>query len=113
MTEDPARPDATAEGDGPAPAAGASEAREAGRRPTLIRGAVALLFLVAVEVATTVVALIAVVQVVWSLSTGGRNAYLSRFGMSLALWIAQATAFVTAASDERPFPWTEWPTDEK
>jgi hypothetical protein len=34
---------------------------------------------------------------------------LRNFGMSFAHWFEAAVRYLTCASDEKPFPWKEWP----
>jgi len=73
------------------------------------RGGVALILLIAADLGLCVVWLIAVVQFGWMLATGESNANLTRFGASLAAWIAEVVRFVSCASEDRPFPWAPWP----
>ena len=77
--------------------------------PVWRRGAVALLLLIAVEIGQFLMNVTAVVQFGWTLVTGHSNEFLREFGQSLSAWLRQAAAFVTCASEERPFPWTDWP----
>ena len=84
----------------------------AGRGPVWRRGGIALVLLVAVEIGQFLMNVTAVVQFVWMLVTGGSNEFLREFGASLAAWLRQASAFVTCASEERPFPWAPWPKGE-
>ena len=50
----------------------------------------------------------ALVQFFWMLFSGKRNDPLAEFGAGLSHWLAKAARFLTAASDEKPFPWTPW-----
>lgn len=79
------------------------------RRPIWIRGGFMLLFLVAFSLAQTLQAAIAVLQFGTLIVTGRPNAYLAQFGRGLALWLAEASAFLTCASERRPFPFSPWP----
>lgn len=76
---------------------------------TLLRGALMLVFLVLTSLARYVTIVIALIQFGWMLVTGGPNVWLRGFGASLAVWIADTTRFLSAVSDEKPFPWKPWP----
>lgn len=76
---------------------------------TLTRGALMLLFLILTSLARYVTIVIALLQFGWLLVTGAPNVWLRGFGASLAVWIAETTRFLSAASDEKPFPWKSWP----
>ena len=80
--------------------------------PVWRRGGISLLVLIAVEIGQFLMNLAAVVQFGWMLVTGRPNAFLKEFGKSLSAWLRQASAFVTCASEERPFPWSSWPRAE-
>lgn len=73
------------------------------------RGGYALLFLIAFEIAQAVMNLMAIVQFAVLLIWRRRNRRIERFGRSLALWQAQASAFLSGATDTRPFPFRAWP----
>ena len=79
------------------------------RRAIWIRGAYALLFLVAFEVAQIVLNLLAVVQFGFLVVTRRHNGHLERFGRSLAIWQAQVTGFVSCVTEDKPFPFAPWP----
>jgi hypothetical protein len=60
------------------------------------------------SLANTVLTLITMVQFVIQLTHGNRpNERLAEFGTSLGIWIAKAARYQTAASDVKPWPWTE------
>ncbi len=80
------------------------------KRSRLVRAVYLIFFLFAFGVGETVLGLLAVVQFVWLLATGEPNRNLSRLGASLARWFADVVRFLTCASDEKPFPWKDWPT---
>jgi hypothetical protein len=79
-------------------------------REIWVRGLVMLLFMVAMGFAQVLLNLVSVVQFIWLLVYGGRNEGLSDFGASLAKWSAQSILFLSCASNEKPFPWQQWPT---
>jgi hypothetical protein len=73
------------------------------------RGLLMLLFIVAFAVAHALLNLLAVVQFFWLLFAKESNQFLLRFGKSLATWFADVTRFLSCATDEKPFPWKDWP----
>ena len=42
---------------------------------------------------------------------GERNSTLRSFGQSISLYLYQIAQFVTFNSEERPFPFSPWPTE--
>jgi hypothetical protein len=83
--------------------------RVAAPHPRWVHALHLLFFLIAFGIGQSLLGLIAVVQFVWLLATGGPNQVLRRFGASLARWFADAVLFLTCASNEKPFPWKDWP----
>jgi hypothetical protein len=58
--------------------------------------------------ASTVLTLVTIIQFVIQLTNGGRpNDRLAEFGTSLGIWMAKAARYQTAASEVKPWPWTE------
>lgn len=56
----------------------------------------------------TVLTLLTVVQfVVMLINTGERNQRLADFGTDLGIWMAKAARYQSAASDVKPWPWTD------
>ncbi len=49
-----------------------------------------------------------VVQFFWMLFGGKPSEPLAEFGTGLSHWMAKAARYLTAASEEKPFPWTPW-----
>ena len=59
------------------------------------------------SIAQTILWALALVQFVMMLTRGGRpNVEIAWFGKRLGDWLAKATCYQTAASDEKPWPWT-------
>lgn len=52
---------------------------------------------------------LAMTQFLWMLIGRERNRFLADFGRSLGLWMAETAWFLSADTDEKPFPWREWP----
>ena len=80
-------------------------------KPTWMRGLFMLIFAFGFGVCQTLIMLITFVQFLWLLFGGEPNKNLQKFGRSLSMWIAEATEFLTCAREEKPFPWSEWPSN--
>ena len=78
-------------------------------RPTWIRGLFILLFAVIYRVAGVVLAAVAIIQFGFVLFTGQRNERLLGFGESLGRFYYQIVRYVTFNTEERPFPFSDWP----
>jgi hypothetical protein len=52
----------------------------------------------------------AFVQLIWFLVAREPNPFLRQFGTSLGRWIAEVARYVCMDTDEKPFPWTAWPS---
>ncbi len=73
------------------------------------RGAFMLLFMFAFGIGQSLLFLTAVVQFIWLVIKSEPNLALTTFGRSLAQWLAAVARFLTCATEEKPFPWSEWP----
>ncbi len=74
----------------------------------LLRFIYMLLIAVMISLAQTVLGVATVVQfVVMLINEKQPNERLADFGSDLGVWIAKAARFQTAASDVKPWPWTE------
>lgn len=85
------------------------EARATETREVWKRGLFMLLFAIGFGIGHFVLNLLAVVQFLWLLLAREPNQPLLRFGRSLSTWFADAARFISCASDEKPFPWRDWP----
>jgi Domain of unknown function (DUF4389) len=85
------------------------EVRATETREVWKRGLFMLLFAVGFGVGHLVLNLLAVVQFLWLLLARESNQPLLRFGRSLSIWFADTARFLSCASDEKPFPWRDWP----
>lgn len=74
-----------------------------------LRGLFMLLFMIAFGVGEVVLTLIAIVQFLWLLIKREPNSFLVDFAASLSRWFSETILFICCASDEKPFPWKEWP----
>jgi len=67
-----------------------------------------ILIAIMINLSQTVLAFITVVQyVIMLVSRGEPNERLADFGTDLGIWIAKAARYQTAASEVKPWPWTE------
>ena len=79
---------------------------------TWIRGLFILLFAFMLIIARIVTGAVVVIQFLFTVFTGKTNGNLKDFGASLARYVYNCLLFVTYNSDEKPFPFGEWPTAE-
>jgi hypothetical protein len=79
------------------------------RTAVWMRGLFMLVFVMAFAVSQSVLFLTALVQFLCLIFAQEPNRPLSRFGASLSLWMAHTARFLTCATDEKPFPWSDWP----
>lgn len=68
-----------------------------------------LLFALLFQVATVVMWVLVALQFLFSLITGQDNKNLRSFGDSLSAYIYQTLKFLTYVSEEKPFPFADWP----
>lgn len=68
-----------------------------------------LLFAAILHVASFVMWVLVIAQFIFSLVTGEDNANLRKFGHSLSIYIFATLKFLTYASEEKPFPFADWP----
>ncbi|MCF6272686.1 MAG: DUF4389 domain-containing protein [Rhodobacteraceae bacterium] len=81
------------------------------RKAVWMRGLHMLIVLVLTGIAGYVVTAATVIQFFWQLFTATKNDGLVRFGRSLGQWFNEAIAFLTGVSEEKPFPYNGWPSD--
>ncbi len=56
------------------------------------------------QMLTNIMALVQIILM--AVNKGPHNAEIARFGTSLGLWLAKAARFQTAASEDKPWPWS-------
>lgn len=67
-----------------------------------------ILIALMISIAQTVLGVATLIQfVIMLLNKGTPNEQLADFGTSLGIWIAKAARFQTAASEVKPWPWSE------
>ena len=92
-----------------------TEARENGiaehltSRASWLRLLYMVLFVALWSITRLVVLAVVILQVLSLLFSGGRNERLAGFGESLAVYSYQLVAYLTFASEEQPFPFSDWP----
>jgi len=75
-----------------------------------VRGLFMALFAVIYGIAEIVFTAVAVFQFLFVLISGKRNGQLLSFGSQMATFIYQIVNFQTFNSEEKPFPFSDWPS---
>lgn len=74
----------------------------------LMRLVYMILIAIMISVAQTVLGVVTLVQfIIMVLNNKEPNERLADFGTDLGIWIAKAARYQTAASNVKPWPWTE------
>ncbi len=68
-----------------------------------------LLFAAVLQLASLVMWVLVAAQFLFSLISGEDNSQLRRFGASLSAYIFDVLKFLTYNSEEKPFPFADWP----
>jgi len=84
----------------------------ASKRSIWLRGLFMLLMALVYQLCGTLLFIIAVIQFVIALVNDVPNARLVSFGRGLALYIRQIANYLVFATDEIPFPFSDWPAAE-
>lgn len=71
-----------------------------------------ILFSVIASVASYVIFVLVVIQFLFTLITGKPEQRLRFFGNSLTQYITQILQFLTYNSEQKPFPFSDWPTPD-
>jgi nucleoside recognition membrane protein YjiH len=79
------------------------------KRKIWVRGFFMLLMALAYQVSSTVIFVITLIQFVLVLLNDTPNDRLLAFGRSLGRYLQQIVNFLTFASEEVPFPFSDWP----
>lgn len=84
------------------------EQPEVEREGLLMRLLYIVLIWLMLSLASTMLTVATVIQfVVMLVNRGEPNEQIAEFGTSLGIWIAKAARYQTAASEVKPWPWTE------
>lgn len=81
-------------------------------RSIWVRGLVMLLMALAYQLVSTLLLFLAVIQFVLVLVSDAPNARLAVLGRSLGRYQNQVANFVSFATEEAPFPFSDWPSGE-
>jgi hypothetical protein len=76
-----------------------------------LRSLFMVFFFVVYRIVDIAVFLIAISQWFYVLLTGDANASLSRFAASLATYVSQIITYLSYSSEQKPFPFTDWPSN--
>ncbi len=68
-----------------------------------------LLYAAVLQLASLVMWVLVAMQFLFSLITGENNQHLRRFGRSLSTYIYDVLKFLCYSSEEKPFPFADWP----
>lgn len=82
------------------------------KRNIWMRGLYMLLMALAFQVCGTVLCVVTVIQFLIALLNDAPNVRLASFGRSMASYLRQIVNFLTFATEELPFPFSEWPVNE-
>jgi hypothetical protein len=80
------------------------------KRSLWVRVLLMLLMGLAFHIAVTVLGALALVQLLFAVISDGPNERLQHFGRSLGQYLRQLTHFVSFATEEAPFPFSDWPS---
>jgi len=83
------------------------------QQTTWVRGFYIVVFAFIYSIAEIVLAAVVFFQFLTTLFTGERNERLLAFGNNLGTFIYQVIRYLTYNSDDKPFPFDEWPGSEK
>jgi hypothetical protein len=72
-----------------------------------------LFFAAVLQLASICMWLLVIVQFLFSLFTGQDNPSLRKLGHELSIYIFETLKFLTYASEEKPFPFSDWPQVEE
>jgi hypothetical protein len=82
-------------------------------KSTWVRVLYMLLFVLAYSAAEFVLGVTVVIQVIIKLVTGSLNERLKKFGKQISVYIYDVLNFLTFNTEDKPFPFDEWPTGDR
>lgn len=83
------------------------------KRNLWVRGFIMLLMAFAFQVSATVMFVVTVIQFVLMLLNDTPNARLVSLGRSLGRYLQQIVNFLTFATEQIPFPFSDWPSGKE
>ena len=81
-------------------------------RSIWVRGLMMILMALAYQLVSSLLLVVAVIQFVLMLATNAPNARLAALGRSMGRYQGQVANFVSFATEEAPFPFSDWPSGE-
>jgi hypothetical protein len=72
-----------------------------------------IMFYVIYKIVDLVVLAVLIIQLVISTFADSPNQQLQDFGKALSLYVKQIVAFISFASDEKPYPFSDWPSKKR
>lgn len=82
------------------------------KRNIWMRGLLMILMALAYQLASTLLACVAIIQFVLALVSDAPNSRLAALGRSLGRYQSLIADFVSFATEEPPFPFTDWPSSD-
>ena len=82
------------------------EFRKSARGQVLVRGTLMLIFGLLLNLAITLVGVLAFVQFLWMLITTDRNQFIADISSDLSRWMSATIQFLLGQCEEKPFPWS-------
>jgi hypothetical protein len=82
------------------------EFRTSARGQVSVRGALMLVFGLLLNLAITLVGVLAFIQFLWMLVTTDRNQFIADISSDLSRWMSATVQFLLGQSEEKPFPWS-------
>ena len=82
------------------------EFKKSARGQILIRGALMLVFGLLLNLAITLVGVLAFIQFLWMLVTTDRNQFIADISSDLSRWISTTVQFLLGQSEAKPCPWS-------
>lgn len=77
-----------------------------------LRFAFMVLFILILSVVSYLIVALVILQFFWALVAGEGNDKLRDFGSSVSRFILQVLRFLTYNTDDKPFPFADWPESE-
>lgn len=69
-------------------------------------------FALILQLVSLIMWVLVIIQFLFSLITGDDNTHLRKFGHSLSTYIYQVLKFLCYSSDDKPFPFADWPEEK-
>lgn len=77
---------------------------------TWTRGFYLILFILFFEITKTLLFTVVIFQFIWNLLTKSSNTQVQKLSASLSKYIFEITKYLSYQTNEKPFPFKEWPS---